>query len=683
VYSQRRTGSVTSEGDALMRATLARANVGVTGQGVRVGIISDSLSDAATSINSGDLPPTITIVNGQDGGTVSRATDEGRAMAEIIHDLAPGAQLLFRTGFPTSLDFIAAVQELTAAGAHVIVDDIGFFNEPVFEEGPVAQAVRQAIQQGVVFVSAAGNDALSHYQETFREAASAGGEAGLALHDFGGGETHLEVRIGANSLVVIFLQWTNPFDGSANTADYDLILADAHGNTLAISNDDQLGTRAQPLETLFFPNVTGRPITASVAIQRVGGAALPFALHFNSRGRVTVLNHNIPAGSIFGHACVRDVLTVGAVDVSEPGFATLEDFSSQGPCELFFPTRELRTKPDIAAADGVVTSLPDFTPFFGTSAAAPHVAAVAALMIEAAGGPGVVSNTRISNTLRRAAVERGAPGVDNRFGHGVVDALLAVQAIRATTNTAPRSVIDGPGTDLTVPPNTVVTFQGQCVDAEGDQPFVFAWDFGRAAPPSAAQQPGDIRFSTLGVFPVTLTCTDARGRTDTTPARRTITVSNLPESRITSPTTDVVITAGSNVSFAGACTDPDNDVPFTFFWHFGGTASPSAASVQEPGAVVFNTPGDFTVTFACTDALGALDVTPATVRVTVNPVQVARANAGKGGGGGGCTLSPQPDSSIYALLETFGHFFLPVLALYGLRRWGWRLRCQRAPWRAL
>ncbi|MBM3223382.1 MAG: hypothetical protein FJZ47_06235 [Candidatus Tectomicrobia bacterium] len=105
--------------------------------------------------------------------------------------------------------------------------------------------------------------------------------------------------------------------------------------------------------------------------------------------------------------------------------------------------------------------------------------------------------------------------------------------------------------------------------------------------------------------------------------------------------------------------------------------------MQEPGAVVFNTPGDFTVTFACTDALGALDVTPATVRVTVNPVQVARANAGKGGGGGGCTLSPQPDSSIYALLETFGHFFLPVLALYGLRRWGWRLRCQRAPWRAL
>jgi hypothetical protein len=52
------------------------------------------------------------------------ANDEGRALAEIIHDLAPGATLLFRTGFPTSLDFIAAVRELTEAGAQIIVDDI-------------------------------------------------------------------------------------------------------------------------------------------------------------------------------------------------------------------------------------------------------------------------------------------------------------------------------------------------------------------------------------------------------------------------------------------------------------------------------------------------------------------------------------------------------------------------------
>ena len=168
-YSVRRTGSVTSEGDTVMRADLVRTTLGVTGKGVQVGIISDSLCDPATSINSGDLPATITIVNSQDGCADPDARDEGRALAEIIYDLAPGVNLLFRTGFPTSLDFMAAVRELTAAGAQVIVDDIGFFKEPIFEEGPVAQTVRQAIQQGVVFVSAAGNDAQRHYQGLFTE----------------------------------------------------------------------------------------------------------------------------------------------------------------------------------------------------------------------------------------------------------------------------------------------------------------------------------------------------------------------------------------------------------------------------------------------------------------------------------------------------------------------------------
>src|SRR5438128_7580410 len=109
-YSVPRTGSVTSEGDTVMRANLVRANFGVTGAGVRVGVISDSLTDLATAVNSGDLPANLTIVNGQDGSTVSEAANEGRAMAEIVYALAPGANLLFRTGFPTSLDFIAAVR---------------------------------------------------------------------------------------------------------------------------------------------------------------------------------------------------------------------------------------------------------------------------------------------------------------------------------------------------------------------------------------------------------------------------------------------------------------------------------------------------------------------------------------------------------------------------------------------
>ena len=667
-YSMRRTGSVTSEGDTVMRADLARMMPGVTGNGVKVGIISDSLCDAATSSNSGDLPATITIVNGQDGCADPGANDEGRALAEIIHDLAPGATLLFRTGFPTSLDFIAAVRELTAAGAQVIVDDIKIASEPVFEEGPVAQAVRQAIQQGVVFVSAAGNDAQNHYQGLFTEFNPNDGEPGVNPHNFGGGDTRLEVRIAPNATVGIFLQWANPFDGSANTADYDLLLVNADGNILALSNDNQLTTQGPPLEVIVFTNTTGQAMTVGVVVNRVAGPALPFALHFNTFGRVTVLKHNVASGSIFGHPCVRDVLAVGAVDVHDAGFDTLEDFSSQGPCELFFPTHEFRTKPDVAAADGVSTSLPDFTPFFGTSAAAPHVAAVVALLIEASGGPGALNNTRLANILRLAALDRGTPGVDNSFGYGVVDALTAVQALQAMTNTPPRSVIDSPGTDWLIPLNMSLTFQGNCVDADGDPPFTFAWNFSGVAPPTSVQNPGDITFPTSGVFPITFTCTDATGLVDPAPAMRTITVNSPPESQIISPTADLTITAGASVNFAGACTDPDNNVPFSFLWNFGEGASPSTSTQQNPQGVVFNITGTFTVSFACTDAAGTTDPSPVTVRVTASAVNVARSSSSGGGGGGGCTLRPGDQSTLTALVDILGNLFLPVLAFGVMRR---------------
>lgn len=666
-YSRRRAGSVRSEGDSAMRANIARAMAGVTGAGVRVGIISDSLVDLGTSVNSGDLPANVTIVNGQNGAGDPDANDEGRAMAEIIHDLAPGATLLFHTGFPTSLNFVAAVRELTAAGAHVIVDDLGFFNEPVFEEGQIAQAVRQAINQGVVYVSATGNDAQRHYQGMYREFAPNDGDPQVNVHDFGGGSTRLDVRIGAHALVVIFLQWPNPFDGSATTADYDMLLVDAVGNTLAISNDVQQGTQAPPLEAIVFLNPADRAVTAGVVINRVSGAALPLALHFNTFGNVTVLTHNVAAGSVFGHPCVRDVVAVGAVDANDPGFDTLEEFSAQGPCDLFFPTREFRTKPDLAGADGVMTSLPEFTPFFGTSAAAPHVAAVAALLLEAAGGPGRVSNTRVANTLRIAAVPRSFAGVNNRFGHGVVDAALAVQTIRSSTNMPPQSVIDAPGSDSMMAPNTPLLWQGHCVDAESDSPLTFAWDFGAVAPPVSVQNPGLILFPTEGVFRITLTCTDARGLVDPSPAVRTITVNTPPESVITSPADGATVAAGGSLNFAGACSDTAAQRSFTFLWNFGGGAIPSDSTQQAPGLVTFTTPGMVTVSFACTDEFGAIDPSPATLQVTVIAARTARGESG--GGGGGCTLSARGQRTGEAILAILGNLGLPVLTLLTLYIW--------------
>ena len=112
-----------------------------------------------------------------DGGCPRGSGDEGTALLEIVHDVAPGAQLLF-AGPADSLEMVDAVECLTAAGANVIVDDLGFFGEPYFEDGPVATAVRAAVQAGVSYHSSAGNEAAEHLEQDFVATPNS------TLHDF-------------------------------------------------------------------------------------------------------------------------------------------------------------------------------------------------------------------------------------------------------------------------------------------------------------------------------------------------------------------------------------------------------------------------------------------------------------------------------------------------------------------
>jgi hypothetical protein len=662
-----RVGSVTSEGDTALRADEARATFGIDGSGVRVGIISDSLVNAQMAIDSGDLPSDLLIVDGQDGSTIASPTDEGRAVAEIVHDLAPGATLLFHTGFPTSLNTIQAIQALVDEGVDVLMDDIGFLAEPVFEEGPVAQAVRDAIETGVVYVTAAGNAAARHYRALYREFDPNDNDPDVNLHDFGAGDPTMSITIPAGGSLLAILDWANPFDGSGRD-DYDLLVFDATGVQdacrqpglvgICASTDDQVHTSAPPQELVSVQNLTGSPSTVTLLINRVAGNAVPLAINF---GRdVTVVEHNVASASTFGHPCVRAALALGAVG-AEPDFDTnpIEDFSSQGPCVTFFPSVEYLHKPDGVAPDGVSTSLARFDSFFGTSAAASHATALVALLIEAAGSPGTLSPTRIANILRLSAVDRGAPGPDHVFGHGAFDAVMAVQALQMSqggTNTPPQSTIDAPAEDMTVVPGSSVVLQGTCLDADDDGPFTFAWDFGGAAPASDLQDPGGLSFNTLGVFPVSFTCTDADGASDPTPARRTVTVSHAPVSRITNPTGNITIAPGETLDFAGTCRDADNDLPFSFLWFFGGGAAVASSTQQNPAKVRFDTAGTFTVTFTCIDALGLSDPHPVTVRVEVRATQ--------GGGSGGCGVF----TSVHPP-EAFGNILLPLMVMLAIRMW--------------
>ena len=143
----------TSQGDVAHATNLARSLYGVNGSGIKVGVISDSVDELATVQGTGDLPA-VTVLPGQSGNP---ASSEGTAMLEIVYDLAPGAQLYFATADGGEAQFATNIQALAAAGCRVIVDDVGYYSEGVFQDDVVAQAVNTVTGSGVAYFSSAGN----------------------------------------------------------------------------------------------------------------------------------------------------------------------------------------------------------------------------------------------------------------------------------------------------------------------------------------------------------------------------------------------------------------------------------------------------------------------------------------------------------------------------------------------
>ena len=180
----------TSEGDKTHGADEARGFFGVDGTGVKVCALSDGVDSLATLEASGDLPPTVDVLPGQAG-----SGDEGTAMLEIIHDLAPGAALGFATADTAEAQFAQNILDLATSGCNIIVDDVIYFDESPFEDGPVAQAVNTVTGAGVLYFSSAGNEGnvddetSGTWEGDFLASAAADPAplAGANLHDFGDG----------------------------------------------------------------------------------------------------------------------------------------------------------------------------------------------------------------------------------------------------------------------------------------------------------------------------------------------------------------------------------------------------------------------------------------------------------------------------------------------------------------
>jgi subtilisin family serine protease len=418
-------GSVTSEGDAAAQGPQARAT-GFDGTGVKVGVISDGVDHLAQSISTGNLAAGTGVPAGT--GCAAGSGDEGTAMLEIVHDLAPGATLMFSQGLSDKLAFVDSVNCLETNGAQVIVDDLGFFDEPYFQDGMVAQAVRAAVQAGVSYHSAAGNSAQIHYGGAFRATQDAA--TGNIYHAFSGAAngTFDRMDVVSGAVIECILQWNDPWGASAN--DYDLELWNFATNPptlLETSSNVQNGSQ-DPIEILVpLQNVGAGTAHVGLRVRRVSGADRQ--LSFFCLG-ASNLQFVTPAGSIFGHPALTETVAVAAIDIHDNGLNAVEAFSSQGPSTVYFPALQVRPKPDIAGFDGVTTSVcPSvpvcFDPFFGTSAAAPHSAAVAALVLSR---NSCLTPAQVQQTLADAADDIPPLGIDSLSGAGRLDALRAITA---------------------------------------------------------------------------------------------------------------------------------------------------------------------------------------------------------------------------------------------------------------
>jgi hypothetical protein len=414
------TGSVTSQGDAIHRADLARQTYGVTGAGVKVGVISDSVDGLGTAVASGDLPADVQVLQAGTGA------GEGTAMLEIVHDLAPGSPLSFY-GPSSSGDMVAGITQLAANGASIIVDDLWFFDQPIYEEGAIAQTVNQQVARNVVYATSAVNSAKKHYGSTF---STSGGQP--PQHLFAPGATRQSITVQPGPARIL-LYWADQWGRSGN--DYDLYLVDGGDNIIARGDTTQDGDDL-PFETISVDNNTGGPAQAFIVIQLYNGSAKRFDVYYNN---VTDIQFGSAVSSIPGHANASGAISVAAANADNP--SVIADYSSQGPVNIVFPVLETRAKPDITGVAGVaVTGAAGFSnPFFGTSAAAPHIGALAALVRQA--NP-ALSATQVKQTLMATAADLGAAGFDYIFGAGGADAVSAVAAALppVTTTTLPPPV---------------------------------------------------------------------------------------------------------------------------------------------------------------------------------------------------------------------------------------------------
>ncbi len=521
------TGKVTSQGDAAIGAAEARQRFALSGDSVRIGLLSDTFTD---NLGDGDgtfagegcsrtytpsrpalvaeLPAQINVIaEPEDFDEISSfgGIDEGRAMAEIVHDLAPGAEILFHTAFNTPSIFAQGIDALVECGADIIADDVIYFVEPMFQDGIIAQAATRAVDSGVTFFSAIGNLGTWGVDETYLDFAAADDRAsqpsGDDMHVFANGSRFASVTVPGGCGLLMVLQWNEPFSGTLGpgaSSDLDFYAcdeADVGGCDSGISSRDTQGCSrfdggpgGDPVEILelfaFEPTIYHIAVEHACGNEDLRLRIVSFATGCFFPDEYVFDEAVYDDPQIYGHPVATGVIGTAAVFYQEiesnganqppAGVINVEPFSSLGGDIPFYfdpsgtplaESPQARPAPQVSGPDGTSTTF--FSPrfdveedgipnFFGTSAAAPHIAAVAALMREA--DPSL-SSAETLEILQSTSIDIESPGSDARSGSGLVDVVSAVEEIfvrqtpTATASASPTA---------TATPTATVSCAGDC-----------------------------------------------------------------------------------------------------------------------------------------------------------------------------------------------------------------------------
>jgi subtilisin family serine protease len=371
---------------------------GLTGRGVKVAVIDGGFAGLARHQASGDLPANV-VTRDFCAGDLRAATDHGTAVAQIVHEMAPDAQL-YLLCIATDVDLAAAEAFAESQGVQVINLSAGFYNAGRGDgDGPVGAIAADARAAGILWVNSAGNDAQTHWSGTFTDI------NGDRIHEFGPGDIGNTFLWEDDSVVCGALKWD---EWPAGASDFDLFLiVSSTGQLVGGSVWSQTGTQP-PTEGACLSNDSG---SDAVVAWVIAGYTVRSAPRFDLFSISLPLEHQTAAGSIGDPASSPAVLAVGALCWET---RTLEPYSSQGP------TIDGRTKPDLVAHDSVSGAVYGRfagcpSAFAGTSASSPEVAGAAALVKQAfpAYGP-----DQLQAFLVGSALDLGTPGPDNATGAG-------------------------------------------------------------------------------------------------------------------------------------------------------------------------------------------------------------------------------------------------------------------------